>query len=561
LAKTGRRDEAIFFGKQAVNTLQRMRRQQQALGRALETSFLSIHADYYRGLAALLIEAGRLAEAQQVLNMLKEDEYFQFIRGEAGADKALTTIAGLTPEEQECQRRYEQIRSQVVSLARERAELENKGASRALTPSEQRRLQALEQDIGIAVDGFGRVLEALGQEAPARGGVDADYLANIKAMQDTLARLGPGTVLLHYVVTPRKLYVLLTTPDIQVAGTNQVEEAALNERVWEFRAVLNDPTREPRPLAQELYRLLLRPIADDLRRAGARTLLVSLDGALRYIPLAALHDGKQYFVQNYRVVLFTEAVKDKLTDRPGKQWQVAALGVSQKVAELDPLPYVQEELAGIVSVAGGTSGVLPGTIRMNEEFTRQELRRGLGLTNSVVHIASHFVFRPGNPSDSYLLLGDGKMTLTEMKRADLRFGHTDLLTLSACETAVSERRLAHGGEMEGFATMAQQNGARAILATLWPVADASTCEFMKRFYAQHGGPAVASKAEALQRVQVAFLEGSAGPAVRFLAKADGRGVEAKDESPEPRDKFISDPNAPYAHPYYWAPFVLIGNWL
>ena len=145
----------------------------------------------------------------------------------------------------------------------------------------------------------------------------------------------------------------------------------------------------------------------------------------------------------------------------------------------------------------------------------------------MLHLASHFVFKPGTETDSYLLLGDGgRLSLRDLREAGFNFRNIDLLTLSACETAIGGGADANGREVEGLGALAQQRGARAVMATLWPVADASTGLLMQHFYRLRVGAGGVSKAEALRQAQLLLLRGQ-----------------------------------PYAHPFFWAPFILMGNWL
>ena len=115
------------------------------------------------------------------------------------------------------------------------------------------------------------------------------------------------------------------------------------------------------------------------------------------------------------------------------------------------------------------------------------------------------------------------MSLADVGTMENPFGGVDLLTLSACDTAIGGTG-ANGKEVEGFAVLAQRKGAKAVIATLWPVADASTNELMQAFYRIRESKKGMTKVEALQQAQLALLHGSA-----------------------------------YSHPYYWAPFILIGN--
>jgi CHAT domain-containing protein len=203
--------------------------------------------------------------------------------------------------------------------------------------------------------------------------------------------------------------------------------------------------------------------------------------------------------------------------------------------------------------------VLPGTILLDGQFTEKAMENELGGQHAVVHIASHFVFKPGDDSQSYLLLaGKGEdgtgfhLTVADFRdNRNLALRHTDLLTLSACETGMGGNA-GNGREVDGLGTTAQLKGAKAVISSLWEVNDASTGELMADFYQRwvDGGGKV-TKVEALRQAQMDLLLGKAKP----QSSASGRGLGfAEDES--------GGQGAPagYAHPYYWAPFVLMGNW-
>src|SRR5215831_11302069 len=108
-------------------------------------------------------------------------------------------------------------------------------------------------------------------------------------MED-LRELGPGVVALYTLVGENKYRVILTTPEFQKGYEYPIKAADLNRKVLEFREVLQNPKYDPLPLAQELYKILLGPVAKDLEKAKVHTIMWSLDGVLRYVPVSALHD-------------------------------------------------------------------------------------------------------------------------------------------------------------------------------------------------------------------------------------------------------------------------------
>ena len=190
-----------------------------------------------------------------------------------------------------------------------------------------------------------------------------------------------------------------------------------------------------------------------------------------------------------------------------------------------------------------------GVPLLNKFFDETALASALQQAPQIVHIASHFKLTPGDDTRSFLLMGNGDALTLDRLRTDesLQFQGVDLLTLSACETAGEVN--SEGEEVESFAALAQDAGAKTVMATLWPISDASTGQLMVDFYdgLLNGG---LDKAEALRRAQVAML--------RNLAPANvppaRRGAISLDEPPAPAA-------SPVRHPYYWASFILMGNWL
>jgi CHAT domain-containing protein/Tfp pilus assembly protein PilF len=547
---------ATFFGKQAVNQHQQIRRNIQNLDQELQRSYLSTVNEHYRHLADLLIAQGRLSEAEQVLGLLKSQEYLDYVRGGEGAGASVKGRADLTPEEAACEKRYLEIADKLVAIGAERGALLTKSS---LTPEETRRLDALEKDVATGNMEFERFLGEAARDFSAKpaAALRLEQLKETQGIMEDLRELPPGTVAIYTLVGEDKFWAILRTPDAQKAYEYPITAADLNRKVLEFRQVVRNPDLDPRPLAQELYRILVGPMAEDLRQAHAQTLMWELDGILRYVPLAALYDGKQYLVEQYRVSVITLASNARLKDKPDAQWKAAGFGVTKAFEGSVALPSVSAELSGIIAVKAGDAGVLRGEIELDDQFTQRSMRETLRKHYAVVHIASHFQFQPGNETQSFLLLGDGgHLSLAELKTSASLFGGVQLLTLSACNTGMGD-----GAEVEGFGALAQLQGAKAVIATLWPVADVSTSLLMQEFYRIREAPGAKTKLEALQEAQLELLRGDVKaerPAIdRALVHEPDGGGPAKPQAPP----FSHDPKAPFAHPYYWAPFFLMGNWL
>jgi CHAT domain-containing protein/tetratricopeptide (TPR) repeat protein len=555
---------AIFFGKQSVNAYQEIRSDLRSLDRESQQSFLKSKEETYRALADLLIAQGRLPEAEQVIRMLKDEEYFDFIRRDQSSSPK-TAKAQLTPEEQALENRYREIADQLAALGAERSTLVDKSSR---TPEEEQRLAKLEADLIVAGNAFQKFLDQLSTELKSfkEAGSKVFQLRESQGLMEDLRELGKGTVALYTLIGEDKYRVILTTADFQKGYEYPIKAADLNRKVLEFRDILQNPKYDPLPLAQELYKILVALVAKDLQATKAQTIMWSLDGVLRYLPVAALHDGNQYLVEQYRNVVFTPASQARLKDVPRRQWSALGLGVTKSHGNRIPaLPGVAEEMHGIIretqSGAGSQSGVLPGVIKLDEAFTQEAMLAGLRQRPPVVHVASHFQFAPGNETNSALLLGDGSfLSLAQIKSLPNVFGGVELLTLSACNTATGGSG-ANGKEVEGFGVLAQRQGAKAVVASLWPVFDASTKVLMQDFYRIREAKQDTTKAESLRQAQLRLLRGEATTEAATSATTDRKIVHEEEKSGAANKlPFKADAKKPYAHPYYWAPFILIGNW-
>jgi len=525
-AKQNNPDAAIFFGKQAVNTIQGLRANVSTMDKALQKSFLGNKNHVYQSLAELLIEQGRIPEAQQILDLLKEEEYFDFIYHRV-KDNNRIVLADFSSFERLWAERYQKIIQRLGSLGNEHRQLKQK-AERRLTDEEKVHFAQIKETIQIESQKFITFVEELKMAFKQATVVDAkEVINNLKSLQNTLKDLGDGVVLIHYFITEEKLRLILTTPDSQVVRDAAVTKKDLNRKIFQFKQNLQITSSwNYIKDAKELYQWIIKPIESDLKQVQAKMLMLSLDGILRYIPIAALIDeNNEYVVQRYATAIYTSAGHTKLTNKPQEKWTIAGFGLSDAVSGFHSLPFVIDELNNIIKQDDNDEiGVIEGVVYLNKKFNAQAMLKVLDEKYPVLHIASHFVFQPGTLQNSYLLLGTGEPLTLQKIKEDYDFNHLDLLTLSACNTATGAN--ANGQEIEGFGALAQNQGAKSVLATLWSVNDSSTGEFMRRFYKLQDSQSNLSKAEAIQQVQQSFLK-------------------------EP----------PLNKAYYWAPFILMGNWL
>jgi CHAT domain-containing protein/tetratricopeptide (TPR) repeat protein len=575
----GRRRLAIFFGKQAVNGIQRERQQLKNLEQEAQRGYLKTNEGPYRRLAAWLITEGRIAEAEEVLAMLKEDELFNFLRRDDKVAKELLGRISLDDSERKVFRRYGEIADRITSIGKEISELEEESKRYEVgTFPRQSRLDELESQLADATKVFNRFFAELSAKYFNRESRQKDLrVAQISGTQALLARLKqPKTVIISTVVGEDQLNIIVTTAKVNRAHTVDIKAEALNRMVAEFRVAVRDPSVNPKPSSKQLYDTLFpAALKKDLAGVEADTIIWSLDGTLRYVPMAALWDGEKYLMERYSNALITLASRGTLNSLPANRQNLAILGMGvskeAKIIDIDgetktfpALNAVPDELCDIVDdvrkkefcaqLTGHINGVIGGVNLLDEEFTLPAFKLHL-IRYPIVHIASHFSLNPGNEANSYLLLGGGKdeerkLTLKAVRdEIGSRFNNVELLTLSACNTAMSAGAKSNGEELEGFGVIAQDQGAKSVLATLWAVADKSTQLLMSEFYRLLKENPQMNKAEALQRAQRAMAEGTLQSYKTDIRKRDTGEITDTGTNLQK-----------YTHPYYWSPFVLIGNW-
>ena len=346
-----------------------------------------------------------------------------------------------------------------------------------------------------------------------------DCVTALKAKTSGIDRLAADTAAIYPIVLSDRLEILLSLPDGMRRFVTRVSAEQINDEVKRFRRLLEKrTTREYLRPARQLYEWVLEPLETALSDAGIRTLVIVPDGALRTIPLAALHDGQQYVLERFAVSTTPGLT---LTDpRPirRERMQVLAAGLTDSVQGFPPLPAVGQELSTI-------GELFDGRVLQNDAFSFANVETELqsGRPYDIVHVASHGQFE-SDVEQSFLLTNDTRLTMDKLEGfmgvTAYRDRPIELLTLSACQTAVGDDRAALG-----LAGVAIKAGARSAVATLWSVNDRASAELVSEFYRQLSDPSL-SKADALREAQLAMLHG-------------GR----------------------FGHPVYWSSFLLIGNWL
>ncbi|HEY9606087.1 MAG TPA: CHAT domain-containing protein, partial [Allocoleopsis sp.] len=328
---------------------------------------------------------------------------------------------------------------------------------------------------------------------------------------------------IYPIILPDRLEVIVSVPGQQQQlrhETTRISSQEVEEKVERLRSTLyNRISLAYKPLTQEVYNLLIRPIEKDLAASQVKTLVFVLDGALRNIPMAALNDGQQYLLEKYAIALTPGLQLTSPKPLQGRKLSAITVGITEARQGFSKLPNVEAELKEIQKK-------IPTRMLLNQNFTNAEFKKAVSDSSvPIVHLATHGKFS-SQQEDTFILTWDGRLDVgqlnsflqaNELRRSD----PIELLVLSACETASGDKRAALG-----LAGVAVRAGARSTVASLWSVDDAATAALMGRFYEEIASQKV-TRAEALRQAQLSILK-------------------------DPRFR---------RHPYFWAPFILLGNWL
>jgi CHAT domain-containing protein len=341
-----------------------------------------------------------------------------------------------------------------------------------------------------------------------------------------------------------------TAPSLMIFPVPQVTPGVLKRTVKTFRNQISDPQKTNstsyQASAKQLYDWILAPLKPTLEARKIDTLIFSLDKGLRSMPIAAMYDGKQFLVEQYNLALIPSF---SLTDTRFQEIRGAkmlGMGISQSAGGLPPLPSVSVEVPTL------TEKIWQGTGYLNQDVTLEQFQSLAQREQfSIIHLATHAEFNPGNLDDSFIQLWNGKLTLSSLRKIALnqKWSTTptlEMLVLSACQTALGNDQ----AEL-GFSGLAVQTGVKTALGSLWSVSDEGTLGLMSEFYRNLKTAPI--RAAALRNAQVSLLRGQVTVTNGQLQFPDGSKVTLPPTA-------TRQDNINLIHPYYWAPYTVVGNW-
>ncbi|MEH2358480.1 CHAT domain-containing protein [Nostoc sp.] len=382
-----------------------------------------------------------------------------------------------------------------------------------------------------------------------------NYLGNncdLAQIQEPVPLIGKNTAVLSSIILKDRLAIILTLADDHQKFKSRLfwvpaKSQEVKDVINDLRVKLekrSDLANSYKAKAQQVYDWFIRPFIKDLETEKIETLVFIQDGILRSVPMGALFDGKQFLIEKYAIATAPALTLTNPSRYNPQELKILAFGLTQAATvetdagtkSFQPLSQVKLEIKTITTSLPKSKGLL------DQDFTPDRLQQELQKnTYPVIHIATHGKFGIDD-RETFLVTGkkveanyqksrrteiyNEKLTITELYQlistSRDRNRPIELLTLTACETAVGSDR-----ETLGLAGIAIQAGSESAMASLWKIDDTATAQLIAKFYQSwHSG---LSKAKALQATQIAWLQ------------AHQQQLES--------------------HPGYWAPFILIGNWL
>ncbi len=470
--KLGQPELSILFYKQAVNTSEAIRKDIKGLKKEEQQSYITSIAYSYRNLADVLIRQDRIIEALQILDLLKVQELEGYLKNIKGSDRSAQGVRLLEPEKA--------ISDKLLAFSFDNSKEINSQLANQI------------------------------QQLPK---------SEINKVPDYLQKIPEGTALLYPLILSDRLEIILFSPNTTpISRTVKISQKELETLVIDFRAALLDAGSEDvKEPAAQLYQLLIKPIEAELAQAKVTTILYAPDGILRYIPIAALYDGKQWLAEKYRISNLIAYSLFDFSAQPKNSPNILAGAFGGKAGEKK---FGQIGLPATLREVQVIANSFTNSVTLTEEgFSRQAIESKFK-NHNVLHLATHAEFNTGTPDNSFIIFGNGdKIRLNEI--TDWQIPNIDLIVLSACQTGVG--KLGDGVEILGFGYQIQKAGAKQAIASLWSVNDEGTQALMEAFYGELKKGDVSST-EALHRAQVAMIK-----------------------------------SKKYNHPNYWSAFFAIGN--
>jgi len=493
------------------------------------SSFFEDKVQIYSETALVQLELGRIAEAFHTTERARARAFLDLL----GTRASLSKNRELAAAEMTFSRKVAELRLLIAE------------------DDEEEEVQSRQEEIQALQRAYKEFLAKVGRESGEQASMVTVQPLNLKQVQEVLE---PDQTLLEYFVTADRTYLWIVSRERLQVVTIAVSRKELSAKLNSLRRAIAqiDPLAKYREVAGELYRLLILPGVPFIR--GKEIIIVPHD-VLHYLPFQALYspEGK-YLIEDYALHYLSSASLLRFTKEKSRAMgeKVLALG-NPDLGD----PKMALQFAGIE--AKEIKNLYPQSSIYLEKEATEEKAKSLSGQNDIIHFASHAELNENDPLSSAVLLAksdkeDGRLEVREIFGMDLK---ASLVVLSACETGLG--KLSSGDELVGLTRAFIYAGTPSVVASLWNVEDSSTAALMASFYKNLK---TMSKVEALRQAQLNLIRGNVNS--DLLARRGIGGVGKLGETPSVQlPAPSSDPHAPSSvstsHPYFWAPFILVGD--
>lgn len=523
LRQVGKSDEAIPLYRVAIQQIESTRSLLQS--EEYRQSYFEGAVDSYVGMTDALLSAGKSEEAfdyserarsRVLLDVLGSKVHLSRVRG------------GLLEEERALNERIAGLKAR---LASEEEGTPREGLRNELTQAEQ------------AYSAFLSKVRRADKEQASLMNVEPLGLKEVQELLD------PGTSLLEYFVTDTEIFAWVVEKEKLQFQRIELPKEKLSGLVKTLReSIFTLGEREKFYEASGvLYKQLIEPVIPHI--TGKELIIVPHD-VLHYLPFHALMgpDGR-YLIEKYPIYYLSSASLLQFVQEKRKAGgeKVLAFGNPDLGDPEKNLEYAELE-------AEEVKDVYPESAVYVKKEASEEKSKSLSPKYDILHFATHAQLNEDDPLSSAVLLAkegkeDGRLEVREIFGMDLK---ANLVVLSGCDTALG--KLSTGDELVGLTRAFIYAGTPSVVASLWSVEDSSTAQLMASFYRNLK---TMSKAEALRQAQLELIRGE-GRSDMIVRRGVG-GIGKLGETPEAQPGSEPPSSVSTSHPYFWAPFILVGD--
>ncbi len=519
---------AAFYAKSFINTLQTLRSQLSENNNSSITLFTDSHADSIKKFAGTFYEIGETSSAWACLNIIKQNQYLDYVR-RRGIDESFLTKIPTSSYEDDYLLKLKTISYEIEVLKKRQLNLSNSNKSE---------IEELQSSLNDALNNKKILIANFKKQAVKNHQASMDKAQTSKL---NFLNLNEGEAAIQYSFAKDELSIFVATRADNKRIKIPIPKDKFIANIYDVNLALATNKFVSKEKIEALSKWLIDEPFKYLNGKKISVIKFQTDDALTMLPMAVLKYtdvavGELYAIENMRLI----GNKTKVLSKPNNN--LSAFGASQGNKEFSRLPAVKKEVEALVNIVAD-SRFNSRTSYLDEGFNRSNFYKSFSDKTSLIHVSTHFKSTGNLAANTKMLLGDGTTETIEEIRSTLPVIETYLVTLSACNTG-NVITSNSGSSYEGLSNIFQIKGARNVISTLWEISDQGSSDFMIIFYSILFNNDI-KPSEALTYTQTLFRSGD----VNSLPKK----VSLR------KDPLVLDVIknlGGYAHPYFWAAFQI-----